>query len=91
MGVNLAWTNNLSAICLTVCQESSAKLFCSWCLGAAKLMAILESAHASWKSLDVNCEPASALILCKPTGSISTGWFEGAMNWLIAVITELDE
>ena len=54
-------------------------------------MAILESAHASWKSLEVNCDPASALILCKSTGSISTGWLEGAMKWLIAVITESAE
>ena len=51
-------------------------------------MAILESAHDSWKSLEVNCEPAYVLILCKSTGSMSTEWLEGAMKWLIAVITE---
>ena len=90
MGGNLAWTNNLYAIYLTVFQECSAKMFCSWCFGAAKLRAILESAHASCKSLDANCDPASALILCKSTGSISTGWLDGAINWLIAVITEED-
>ena len=80
MGGNLAWINNLSAICLTVCQESSAEMFCSWWFGADKVMAMLESAHASWKFLDVNCEPASALILCRSTGSISTGWLEGAIK-----------
>ena len=54
-------------------------------------MAILESANASWKSLEVNWEPASALILWRSIGSIRTGWLEGAMNWLIAVMTESAE
>ena len=62
MGGNLACTKNLSAICLTVFQECAAKLLNSWCLLAAKLMAIMESAHASWKYWEVNWEPASALI-----------------------------
>ena len=88
---NLTCTNNLSAICLTVCQECSEKLFCYWCFGASKVMAILESAHASWKSLEVNCDTAYALILCRPISSINTGWLEGAINWLMAVMTESAE
>ena len=51
-------------------------------------MHILESAHASWKYLEVNCDPASALILWRSMVSMRTGWLEWAINWLIAVTTE---